>query len=51
MIKAIAKANDNVILLLCGDGEQSDYMKELAKNSMQKIELFLQDLEMIFLKY
>lgn len=31
MIRAVAKTNDNVILLLCGDGEQSDYMKELVK--------------------
>ncbi|MBU5294098.1 glycosyltransferase family 4 protein [Anaerosalibacter bizertensis] len=31
MISAIAKANDNVILLLCGKGEQAGDMKDLAK--------------------
>lgn len=31
MIKAIAKTNNNVKLLLCGDGEQADDMKKLAK--------------------
>lgn len=31
MIKAIAKTNNNIKLLLCGDGEQTDDMKKLAK--------------------
>ncbi len=31
MIKGIAKTNNNVKLLLCGDGEQANDMKKLAK--------------------
>lgn len=31
MIRAVAKTKNNINLLLCGDGEQADYLKRLAK--------------------